>query len=490
MTKTFIMLLAFCTFGTCAYSQSILLNIKGNDCAKCQLILGSILKKKEIPIFYIFPSAFKKDPGEITSQLLVDNTKGAIVYSDKYDKLTKGSSSTISYLSSTGKLEFKKSIGEIENNDAQMIDSLYMRNIEKRGNPALFEKYYGGWKSSKNYATAAISVDSGDIHLEYRADSITTELCKNAIDRVIPNFYAKTKNEKDSLGVPASMLRSKLAGYTIHDGKFYFIIEIPAIIPPTENGLKMGLKGEIGKFKCMVVMKPNTPTRYFPLIVEQPPVNKDDSYIFNQSSFMVVNDSTFNFFYYPDNWRLYPFQHSYIASFKLENEIIKFSHHLKNSYPSFFFEKGIGYTVAPSFRVADYPYFVPTIGTQISDLSTGLDYKFNPPYAIDYSRIDSLLARKLVSGQLKPPVENLYFINNAINQELFLFVKIDSTYYLQIFNSLTHTLTRTLNLNQLSIQTAEYPVFNFDSQKSTLYIEDRNNILRSLPIELLSEAML
>jgi hypothetical protein len=130
------------------------------------------------------------------------------------------------------------------------------------------------------------------------------------------------------------------------------------------------------------------------------------------------------------------------------------------------------------------------MGTQIADIRTGKDLPYEPPYVIDYSRIDSMaFIHRLMEGKDKLPVSNTYLFNRETSKTMCLISAVDSVYYLNVFSTDGNSakLISTVNLSEKVPSIAEYAFFDYDTGHDIIYIEDKAGVVRSFPVELLLE---
>src|SRR5690606_20208750 len=121
-----------------------------------------------------------------------------------------------------------------------------------------------------------------------------------------------------------------------------------------------------------------------------------------------------------------------------------------NEFPDVYFSSGLGFTLAPTFKAFDYPYYSTTLGSRISDIRTGRDYDYDPSYTVDYSVIDSVaFVRRLVDGKEKLPISNTFLFNRGKDTTC-LISKLDTVFYLNVFKVIEGSLqqTSTVNLNR------------------------------------------
>ncbi|MFT4060800.1 MAG: hypothetical protein QM642_00430 [Edaphocola sp.] len=488
MGKSIITLLILIGFSVQnSIGQSLLVTLFPNDCIKCQKIFEGFLHKLDtIPVFYVFPQAFEHDSTEIRYTFSAYKNFNP-VYSDKYYNLINCHVSSIALCSPTGEITFKKSINTLEADDMLAIETLLKTNVVTKTSRPLYQYFLNGWLISENFFTSSLSFKRGNDTYQFKLDSVVHKNCILSQIKINPSFYDKTNHSLQDNIVQKDMMKSTLSGKYVYNDAFYFTISTPIIMTPNEEEAKMGLKGVLSKSYTLVKQNLDGEKEYIPIVT----INKLDtmgSFSFPATSFVVLNDTTFLFTYYPSNWQKVAENRRYIAIFKLRKNRLFFEKQLLNQYPEIFFSSKIGYSLLPTLRVMDYPFLVPLTGSTISNLSNNTDYDFSPQYNIDYSILNPGLLRKLGDGETFLPVENIYLFNDKISNNIYIISKTEKTYYLNVIDMPSMQLTNSINLNILHLSIHDYPVILYDKDKQVLSIEDSGGVLRGYPMNILENA--
>jgi hypothetical protein len=212
------------------------------------------------------------------------------------------------------------------------------------------------------------------------------------------------------------------------------------------------------------------------------------SFLFHK--LQVVNDSTFLFFYYLNNYGNSKKEDGYIAVFKLRNKKIQFERYLKNRIPDVYLNTPWGRYFAANFNCFDYPFYIPTMGTQIMDLQIEKDYKFKPGFYVDFSNRGPDFFDQIDSGKVDYPLYNLGLFKDMKRHELYLLSAANNSIYLTIFNQANMKISKTIDLRKIGVSykagmcpNKSYVYYN--NENGLFYIEDSDGIIRSVPMELI-----
>lgn len=486
MKKSILLVIVF-LFSQSGFCQSLLISLTGDDCGKCRINLAGLLRQIDpsLPIFIVCPEQYQTDSLILAQNL--EDIKGTLVFNDQYCNLIAAQSSSIAYLNINSEVSYKKSLSNLSIEDARQFNQLYKEDAQLKIQRPDFPRIESGWKLTRHSLSQTVIVDSFNQKYQYRLDSNITNRCIEAINKLQPEFYKETEKARASKSISEYFIKPKLSGYCFSNNKFYYTVNIPYIAPPNEEDIRMGNKGHVTSFVVLVRAEKGMSIDYLPIILPQER-NGGNEFTFPGRSFKVLNDVTLLSFYYSGESGSTPLDGRYLAHFKILKDRVILDKQLTNQFPGIYFQKGLGFTLSPSFIACDYPWYTPEMGTQLSDMRTGKDYTYTPSYMIDYSAIDSIaFIHRLVEGKDKLPVNNIFIFNRVPDKVTCLISKVASSYYINVFNTAHDTpeLISTVCLSNKISDIADYAFFAYDDKNDMISIEDKIGRVRKIPLAFL-----
>jgi hypothetical protein len=432
----------------------------------------------------------KEDSTEIRKQLDSNQLVNNLVFNKYYySLLTKIGASSIAYLSEDGRILYQKPITEFHNNEISIIDSIYNNDVKFKTDRPLYVEFKKNLIIKYNFSLGYVKLESKNGSIKYEANDENKDLSIKSLNTIYPGFYDYTAKGVN-LGMPSAFFKPKMGGIYFNNDTALFVMKIPYSAFSQDPELRRKMNGDsimVDNKYAVVKSYKDLDAKAYPLRVEDTLKGKQSTYAIAVNSFAMPNDSTFLFFYTPNDWKQFPNERKYIASFKLKNGVLEYDHHLKNEIADIYITSKIGYRFSNVFRSYDYPYYISTMGTQISNLETEKDYTFMPQFKVNYSQVDSTFTKKIVSGKVSYPIFNIALYQDNKNNILYLFSKVESVIYLTVLSRETMLVKQTINLNKKGINMRQEasPIINYDKDKESFSIEDKDGNMRTIPVALL-----